>query len=102
MCVKFLRLAHIRHTMLHPSLGQVLIRQGWKASLPDVGLNKSIRMTSAPQPIPKADNTRLGNDSFLPQKGAFWGLRGNPHLPPYAFIALSLSEGVHSACVCRF
>ena len=60
-------LAHmITHTMIHPSLGQVLIRQGWKASLLDVRLNKFVRVASAPWPIPKANNTWLGKYSFLP------------------------------------
>ena len=47
----------ITHTIIYPSLGQVLIRQGWEASLPIVGLNKFVRMASAPQPILKANNT---------------------------------------------
>ena len=71
----------ITHTMVHISLSQVLIRLGWEASLPDVGLNKFVRVASAPRPIPKANNTWLGKDSFLPQKYVFWVLRGNPHLP---------------------
>ena len=37
----------ITHTMVHPSLGQVLIKQGWKASLPDMRLNKFVRVASA-------------------------------------------------------
>ena len=90
------------HIMVHPSLGQVLIRQGWEASLPDVELNKFVKVASAPRPIPKANNTWLGKDSFLPQKCVFWGLRGNPHLPPFAFIVLSLSKIVHSACMRSF
>ena len=53
-------------TMVHPPLGQVLIRQRWKASLPDVELNKFVRVASTPWPIPKANNTWLGKDSFLP------------------------------------
>ena len=52
--------------MVHHSLGQVRIRQGWKASLPDMGLNKFVRVTSAPQPIPKADNSFLGRGSSPP------------------------------------
>ena len=51
----------------------MLIRQGWEAFLPDMGLNKFVRVTSAPRPIPKANYTWLGKDSFLPQKGAFEG-----------------------------
>ena len=35
----------------------MLIRQGWETSLPDVGLNKFVRVVSAPRPIPKANNT---------------------------------------------
>jgi len=57
MHAQFLRLAHITHTMVHHFLGQVLKRQGWEASLPDVGINKFVRVTSAPQPIAKANNT---------------------------------------------
>ena len=34
-------------------------------------------------PIPKQTIPSWGlRLSFLPQKGVFWGLRGNPHLPP--------------------
>ena len=52
------RLAHITHTMIHPSLSQVLIRQGWEASLPDVELNKSMQVGARVDPAyPKADNT---------------------------------------------
>ena len=57
----------ITHTMVHPSLGQVLIRQGGEASLPNVGLNKFVRVASASQLIPKTNNTLLGKNSFLPQ-----------------------------------
>ena len=53
--------------MVHHSLGQVLIRQEWKAFLPNMGLNKFVRVTSAPRPIPKADNSFLGRGSSLPQ-----------------------------------
>ena len=35
--------------MVPPSLGQVLIRQGWEASLPDVGLSKTLRIRLAPR-----------------------------------------------------
>ena len=34
--------------MVHSSLGQVFIRQRWEASLPDMGLNKFVRVASAP------------------------------------------------------
>ena len=47
------------HTMVHLSLGQVLIRQGCEASLPNVGLNKFVRVALTPQSIPKADNSLL-------------------------------------------
>ena len=47
----------ITHTMVHPFLGQVLIRQGWEAFLPNVGLNKFVRVTSIPRPIFEANNT---------------------------------------------
>ena len=47
----------ITHTMVHLFLGQVLIRQGYEASLPVVRLNKFVRVVSIPQPIPKANNT---------------------------------------------
>ena len=53
--VQFLRLAHIIHTIVHHFLGQMLIRQRWEASLHDVGLSKSVRVT----PKPKADNSFL-------------------------------------------
>ena len=56
MHAQFLRLAHITHTIAHYSLGQVLIRQGWDTSLPNVGLNKFTRVASTPRPIPKANN----------------------------------------------
>ena len=42
--------------MVYSSLGQVLIRQRWEASLLDVGLNKFVRVASAPRPILKANN----------------------------------------------
>ena len=58
---------YITHIMIYHSLGQVLIRQGWEASFPDVGLNKFVKVASAPRPIPKANNTWLEKDSFLPQ-----------------------------------
>ena len=47
----------ITHTMVHHFLGQVLIRQGYETSLPDVRLNKFMRVVLIPQPIPKANNT---------------------------------------------
>ena len=48
----------ITHTMLHYSLGQVLIRQGWEASLPNVGLSKSVQVGVRVDPThPKEDNT---------------------------------------------
>ena len=55
--IQFLILALITHTMVHHSLSQVLIRQEWEASLPNVGLNKFVRVASIPRPIPKANNT---------------------------------------------
>ena len=59
------------HTTVHHSLVQVLIRQGWEASLPDVGLSKFVWVDVRADPIyPKANNTWLGKDLFLPQKGA--------------------------------
>ena len=54
---RFVPLTNITYTMVHPSLGQVLIRQGWVASLLDVELNKFVRVASAPWPIPKVNNT---------------------------------------------
>ena len=54
---QFSRLALITHAMVHSSLGQVHIRQGWEVSLPDVGLNKFVRVALAPRPIPKVNNT---------------------------------------------
>ena len=45
----------ITHTMVHPSLSQVLIRQGWEASFIDVGLSKSVRVGARVDPAhPKA------------------------------------------------
>ena len=41
----------------YPSLGQVLIRQGWEASLPDVGLSKTLRI----RPAPRAANSKEDN-----------------------------------------
>ena len=46
--IKQIKLAH--------HLGQVLIRQGCEVLLPDVELNKFVRVASAPQPIRKANN----------------------------------------------
>ena len=54
---RFVPLTKITYTMVHPSLGQVLIRQGWEVSFPNVGLNKFVRVASTPRPIPKANNT---------------------------------------------
>ena len=69
MRAQFFRLAHITHTMVHHFLGQVLIRQEWEVSIPDVGLNKTLRIRPTPRAAnSKADNTLLGKDSFLPQK----------------------------------
>ena len=47
----------LTHTMVHPSLGQVLIRQRWEVSLPDVGLSKTLRI----RPAPRATNSEEGN-----------------------------------------
>ena len=45
---------HVYYTWLvHPSLGSMLIRQRWKASLLDVGLSKSMRVASTLRPFPK-------------------------------------------------
>ena len=53
-----LRLAYmIIHIIVYLSLDQVLIRQRWEASLPDVGWNKFVRVASAPRSIPKVNNT---------------------------------------------
>ena len=41
----------------YPSLGQVLIRQGYEASLPDVGLSKTLRI----RPMPRAANSEENN-----------------------------------------
>ena len=42
--MEFANLNLITHTTVHPSLGQRLIRQGWEASVPDVGLSKFMRV----------------------------------------------------------
>ena len=72
--MQFFRLAHVithtmvmgvitivcvlTHIMIHHSLGQVFIRQGWEASLPDVRLSKFVRMGARVDPAyPKANNT---------------------------------------------
>ena len=48
----------ITHTTVHPSLDQKLIRQGWEASLPDVGLSKFVRVgRRSIIAHPKANNT---------------------------------------------
>ena len=39
--------------LVHPFLDTMLIRQGWEASFPDVGLNKFVRVESALCPFPK-------------------------------------------------
>ena len=39
--------------LVHPFLDTMLIRQGWEASFPDVGLNKFVRVESALCPLPK-------------------------------------------------
>ena len=43
-CANLILSHMITHTMVHPSLGQRLIKQGWKASLPDVRLSKFMRV----------------------------------------------------------
>ena len=73
----------ITHTMIYPSLGQVLIRQGWEEFLLDMRLNKFVRVASIPRPIPKANNTWFGKDSFLPQKGALEGSAHRKYCPPF-------------------
>ena len=51
----------ITHTTVHPSLGQRFIRQGWEASLLDVGLNKFVQVgCRSILAHPKANNTWLG------------------------------------------
>ena len=46
------------YTMVHPYLGQVLIRQGWEASLPDMELSKTLRIKLAPHAAnSEEDNT---------------------------------------------
>ena len=62
----------------HPSLGQRLIRQGWEASFPSVGLSKFVWVgRKSILAYPKANNTWLGvKTKVLPQKGAF---EGNAH-----------------------
>ena len=69
--------------MIYPSLGQVLIRQGWEAFLLDMRLNKFVRVASIPRPIPKVNNTWFGKDSFLPQKGALKGSAHREYCPPF-------------------
>ena len=44
-------------TMVHHSLSSVLIRQGWKVSLLDVGLSKTLRI----RPTPCAANSEEDN-----------------------------------------
>ena len=51
------RWAQLKDIMVHLSLGQVLIRQGWKASLPGVGLSKTLRI----RPVPCAVNFKEDN-----------------------------------------
>ena len=48
----------ITYTMVHPSLGQVLIRQGCEVSFLDVGLSKSVQVGARVDlAYPKANNT---------------------------------------------
>ena len=83
---------------VHPFLGQRHIRQGWEAFLPDVGLSKFVRVgRRSILAHLRVNNTWLGAETkVLPQKGAFWGLRGNPHLPPSTTHEI-LREGVPSS-----
>jgi len=39
--------------VVHPTCELMLICYGWEASLPDVGLNKSVRVALALRPFPK-------------------------------------------------
>ena len=68
---------------VHPSLGQRHITQGWEAFFPDVGLSKFVRVgCRSILAHLEVNNTWLGAETkVLPQKGAFWGLRSNLHLP---------------------
>ena len=44
--------------MVHNFLDQMLMRQGWEVSLPNVGLSKFVRVGARVDPAhPKADNT---------------------------------------------
>ena len=55
------------YTMVHPYLGQVLIRQGWEASLPDMELSKTLRIRPAPHAAnSEEDNTWLGFKTKFP------------------------------------
>ena len=46
------------HTTVHPSLDQRLIRQGWEASLSDVGLSKFVQVgRKSILAHPKVNNT---------------------------------------------
>ena len=52
--------------VVHPSLGQRLMKQGWEVSLPDMGLSKTLR-TKAQNHFERGQFL-LEVDSFLPQK----------------------------------
>ena len=67
--------SHTRERRLSPCLWP---KEGWEASLPDVGLSKFVRVgRRLILAYPKMNNTWLGAETkVLPQKGAF---EGNAH-----------------------
>ena len=91
--------SHITHTMVHSSLGQVLIRQGWEASLPDVGLSKTLRIRPMPHATnSKENNTWLGFETKFPLiKRHLLRFKGKRPPSPFWFKALGPIKWVHSA-----
>ena len=81
--------------MIYPSLGQVLIRQGWEASLPNVGLSKTLRIRPAPCVANSEEgNTWLGfKTKFPPTKRCLSGFKGKPPPSPFWFKALGPTKG---------
>ena len=69
--------------VVHSSLGQRLIRQGCEASLPDVGLSKSLR-TKTQRHFQREQYLIGGWDETPPTKRCILGFKGKP--PPFPFI----------------
>ena len=67
--------------VVHSSLGQRLIRHEWETSLPNVGLNKSLR-TKVQCHFQRGQYLIGGRDESPPTKRRLLGFKGKPPLSP--------------------